>query len=155
MGALGISTDAAATTVSLATGAAVKALTVGSTNSTSSTTVQAGTGGIAINAAGLVSVLPVSVTAAGATVVNNVRVGQAVYTGLTTASTSAQILTLTNSLITATSAILVSAANFGANDAQMTVTRVIPGTGTAAITVLNNGAAALNGNIVLTFWILS
>lgn len=43
-GALGISTDASATTISIGTGGAVKGLTIGSTNTTSSTVVQAGTG---------------------------------------------------------------------------------------------------------------
>jgi hypothetical protein len=42
--ALGISTDASATTVNIATGAAVKTTVLGSTNSTSATTVQSGSG---------------------------------------------------------------------------------------------------------------
>lgn len=48
-GALGISTDASATTVSFATGGAVKSVTLGSTNSTSATIVQSGSGNVAIN----------------------------------------------------------------------------------------------------------
>ena len=55
----------------------------------------------------------INVTAAGATVVNNAQVGTATYTGLTTATTVSQVLTLTNSFISATSNLLVSAANFG------------------------------------------
>jgi len=47
--ACGISTDAFATTVSVATGGAVKAVTLGSTNTTSSTVVKSGTGNIAMN----------------------------------------------------------------------------------------------------------
>lgn len=43
-GAMAISGDAAATTVTLGTGAAVKTLTVGSTNTTSATTLQCGSG---------------------------------------------------------------------------------------------------------------
>jgi len=50
-GALNISADAAATTVSLATGAGVKAVTLGSTNTTSSTTVQSGSGALDITSA--------------------------------------------------------------------------------------------------------
>lgn len=49
--ALGISTDASATTVSLATGGAVKAVTLGSTNSTSATTVQSGSGALNVTSA--------------------------------------------------------------------------------------------------------
>lgn len=47
--ACGISTDASATTVSLATGGAVKTVTLGSTNTTSSTAIKSGTGNVAIN----------------------------------------------------------------------------------------------------------
>jgi hypothetical protein len=36
----------------------------------------------------------------------------------------------------------------------MTVGRVIPGAGSFTVSAINNGAAALNGNIVLAFWIL-
>jgi hypothetical protein len=45
-GALNISSDASATTVNVATGAAVKTAKFGSTNTTSITTIQAGTGGL-------------------------------------------------------------------------------------------------------------
>lgn len=48
-GALGISTDASATTVSFATGAAVKTVTLGSTNTTSATSIKSGSGNVAIN----------------------------------------------------------------------------------------------------------
>jgi len=47
---VGVSTDASTTTVSLATGAGVKTVTLGSTNSTSTTNLQAGSGGIKIPA---------------------------------------------------------------------------------------------------------
>jgi len=46
---LNISTDASATTVNIATGAAVKTATFGSTNSTSATAIKSGTGNIALN----------------------------------------------------------------------------------------------------------
>ena len=45
---LSISSDASATTVAIATGAAVKGLTLGSTNSTSASTLQSGSGALAI-----------------------------------------------------------------------------------------------------------
>lgn len=47
--ALNISTDASATTVNFATGAAVKTLTVGSTNTTSATALKSGSGNIVAN----------------------------------------------------------------------------------------------------------
>lgn len=49
-GVLGISTDAAATTVNLGTGAGAKTITLGSTNTTSTTNLQSGSGGIKIPA---------------------------------------------------------------------------------------------------------
>jgi hypothetical protein len=47
-GAMSISTDASATTVNIATGGAVKTVTLGSTNTTSATTVQSGSGALNI-----------------------------------------------------------------------------------------------------------
>lgn len=47
--ALNISTDVNATAVNVATGAAAKTLTLGSTNTTSSTTIQSGSGGLAFS----------------------------------------------------------------------------------------------------------
>jgi len=46
---ISIGSDAAANTINLATGVAVKSLTVGSTNTTSSTAIKSGTGNIAMN----------------------------------------------------------------------------------------------------------
>lgn len=51
-GALGISTDASATTLSIGTGGAVKGLTLGSTNSTSASTLQSGSGALNVTATG-------------------------------------------------------------------------------------------------------
>ena len=48
-GALSISTDAANTTVNIATGSGIKTTTLGSTGGASSTTIQSGTGGIFLN----------------------------------------------------------------------------------------------------------
>ena len=45
--------------------------------------------------------------------------------------------------------------NKGANDAQMTVTRVEPAAGSFIVTGTNNGAAALNGDVIISFWILA
>lgn len=47
-GAIGLSTDATAATVSLVTGAGVKLLTIGSTNTTSSTIIQSGSGDVIV-----------------------------------------------------------------------------------------------------------
>lgn len=130
------------------------ATTIGSTTGAAATTVQGGTGGIAINAAGIVTMLPATDSQAGAAVTINANVGVGTFTGLTTAAAASQVFTITNSLCTATSAILCTLANLGANDAQMTVQRVVPGAGSFTVTAKNNGAAALNGDVIITFWII-
>lgn len=143
-------------TVQIANGAAANVVTVGSTNGAAATTLQAGTGGLALNAAGIVSMAPVTDTQASpsATSIIGARVGKATFTGFTTAAAGIQAFTITNALVTAASGILVSAHNEGANDAKMTVSRVLAGAGTFDVVLTNNGAAALNGNVVITFWVI-
>jgi len=89
------------------------------------------------------------------TVVNNSRIGSVTFTGYTQAAAATLVLTLTNSFITATSPIIATAMNAGTNDAQMQITRIKQGSGTADITIKNQGAAALNGDMVLSYIILS
>lgn len=158
-GEIDISADAAATTVKLGTGAGAKTVTVGSTNSTSATTVNSGTGGITLETgatAGNIAMTPATNSAAGTSLTLNGRLGQATFTGQTTASGSSQAFTITNSSVTGTTqAILVSADNLGSNDAQMTITRVLQAANTLTVTLKNNGAAALNGDVHITFHILN
>lgn len=89
------------------------------------------------------------------TVVNNSRIGSITFTGYTQAAAATLILTLTNSFISATSPIIASVQNAGANDAQMQITRILQGSGTADITITNQGAAALNGDMVLSYIVLA
>lgn len=141
--------------VNIGTGTAAHVVTMGSVTGAASTTIQAGTAGLALNAAGAVSVQTATNSAAGTTVVLNARVGIATYTGQTTASGSTITLTLTNSVIAATSAILLTLNNIGTNDAELTVQQIKPGVGTASIIAKNNGADALNGDIHVAFWVLN
>jgi len=118
------------------------------------------TTGAGAGVGGLISVANNAAAAAGGpsatvTVVNNARVGVITFAGYTQAAAATLVLTLTNSFIAAGSCILTSATNVGSNDAQMNVSRIKPGSGTADITIVNNGAAALNGNMQLNFWVLS
>jgi hypothetical protein len=154
-GAIGIGNDANAQAVNIGTGAANRTVTVGSTNTTSTTTVQSGTGGISLEAAGIVDMVPATATVAGVGLTINANVGVGTFTGQVTASAASQVFTITNSVCTVGSAILVSASNLGGNDAQMTVTRVTPGAGSFTVTLTNNGAAALNGDVIITFWIIA
>lgn len=154
--AINISADAAATTVNIGTGAGAKTVKLGSLTTTSTTTIQSGTGGIFLDGGGIVTVGAISATVASptATAVVNVPVGQAVFTGFTTAAAASQTFTITNSSASAASVILVSVSTLGSNDAQLTVTRVKPGSGTFDVTVVNNGAAAVNGDVHVNFWVI-
>lgn len=138
-------------------GANATTMTMGNTTGASTYNVNAGTGGFNVSSAGIATVAAATASVASptATAVINANVGSATFTGFTTASASAQVFTITNSKVTTSSHIIVSAANEGSNDAQMTVTRVNRGAGTFDVTLLNNGAAALNGNVTITFWALS
>lgn len=106
-------------------------------------------------AGGTISITPATVSGATATQILNARLGQATFTGFTTAAAATQVFTITNSLVSATNALKVSASNQGSNDAQMTITRVNQGAGTFDVSLKNNGAAALNGNVLITFWVLN
>lgn len=123
-------------------------------------------GGIAISAGGTISLDTVTAdgeiqivagtnSAAGAAITQDTYTGVVTLTGLTTVSAATEDITVTCAKVAATSGVLVTAANLGANDAQMTVTRVTPGAGSFVVRLTNNGAAALNGNLILSFIVLS
>ena len=76
------------------------------------------------------------------------------FTGFTTAAGASQVFTIDNSQIVSASAVFVTAANLGANDAKMTVTRVLTATGSVAITLTNNGTQALDGTVNITLWLV-
>lgn len=144
-------------TLSIATGAVANVVTIGSTTASAQLILQAGSGatGLKLNAAGNVQMVPATVSDATGTAVLNSRVGVVTYTGFTTAAAGSQVFTVTNSVVSATSAIICTLANVGANDAQMTIQRVLPAAGSFSVTAKNNGAAALNGNVLLTFWVIA
>ncbi len=103
-GALGISTDASATTISFGTGGAVKGITIGSTNSTSSTAIACGTGGASLgNSANNHTT---TVGSKNGTCTTVVQAGSGGIT-LTGAVTSANAIAVTSGNITATSGNLV------------------------------------------------
>jgi hypothetical protein len=144
-------------TINVATGAVANVLTIGSTTGAASTTIQAGTAGIALSAAGMVSMVPAtdSQTSPTAASTVNANVVVATFTGFTTAAAGTQVFTITNSKIAVTSGVLVDIHNEGSNDAQMTIMRRKCAAGSIEITTKNNGAAALNGDVVITLWVVS
>jgi hypothetical protein len=143
-------------TIDIGTGLTTGSMQIGNHTSTNSVAIESGSGGVNFTSGGLLSMDFLTATQASptATAVINGRQCYAVFTGFTTASGAKQVFIITNSIITNASSIIVTAINLGSNDAEMTVTRVVPGSGTVSITLTNNGAAALNGDVHITMLVL-
>ncbi len=142
--------------ITIGDGLTTGSIQIGNHTSSNTVDIESGTGGVNIISGGLMSMdfLTDIVASPTATAVINGRQCYASYTGFTTAAAASQVFIITNSIITAGSSIIVTANNLGSNDAQMTVTRVLPGAGTVSITLKNNGAAALNGQVNITMLVL-
>lgn len=155
-GASAVSVNVGTGALNLGTNAVAHTVTVGGTTGAAATVIQAGTGKIALSSAGLVTMVALTVTssAAGTSVTLNTNVGAATFTGSTTASAGTVTLTVNNSVAAATSQVLYGISNQGSNDAQMTLQRLKLGAGTMDFTFKNNGAAALNGDVIISFWII-
>ena len=122
--------------------------------------ITGGTGSVDINSQGFLSSeagTATDATGPGATaaVTISTNVGVATLSNFTTAAGATLVLTVTNTLVSATSAILVSVSTLGANDAQIFARRVKPAAGSFEVTLFNDGAAALNGNLIVTFWVVT
>jgi len=130
------------------------AIVLNASNAAGGIDISTGGGSVDISSAGLVSMVAGTDSQAGDTCTINTNVFAATYTGFTTAAAASQVFTITNSLISTTSQVLITVSNLGSNDAQMTMTRVKQAAGSVAVTCTNNGAAALNGNVVITGWVI-
>ena len=142
-------------TIHIGDGAIGNLITIGSTTAAAATTIQAASGGIILSSAGNVKMAPGTVSAAAYAATLSTQVGQVTLTGQVLGNGAAQVLTITNTLCTTSTPIQVTVCNLGTNNAQLTVTRVQPKAGSFEVTVFNNGAAALNGDIQVNFWLLS
>ena len=133
---------------------AVGNVSIGGDLTVSGTTILAGDVEITSN---IVSMIPATDTEASPTAAVTIdqRVFKATFTGFATAAAASQAFTITNSEFVAGSGVFVTVSNAGSNDAKMTLTRVnVETTGTLIINTVNNGAAALNGDVVITGWII-
>lgn len=159
-GGAGLDIDIVATGGSVniqGTQAAADAITINASNAAGGIDISTGGGSIDISSAGFVTMVPATDTQASpsASSTLNVNVGAATFTGFTTASAASQVFTIVNSIITTSSKLFVTVCNEGANDAQMTVMRVKRIAGSMEVTCKNNGAAALNGNVTVNFWVIA
>jgi len=178
-GTVGMSEDAVAQNVNIATGAAAKVISIGNAIGATSVAIDSGTGDITatstdditldatgdlsldaaqidINAtAGDVTVTVATQTVAGVALTNSARVSQSTFSGQTTGAAADQVFTITNTFVTTANTVFVSVSNDGANDAQMSISRVKQLAGSIEITLTNNGAAALSGNVMISIWVMS
>ncbi len=122
-----------------------------------SVNIRSDSGGITLNSGtGAVLMTPQTGSVAGVSLTLNARVGVATFTGQTTGAGSNEDFTITNSSLGAGDGVFVTVSNLGSNDADMTLEGVITQTaGTLTVHTQNNGAAALNGDVVITFWIIN
>jgi hypothetical protein len=133
-----------------------RTVTVGSVTAASGTAIRSGTNGIDFTAAGIVRMAQAVDTQAANAVTINANVGKGTFTGLTTAAGTEEILTVTNNLCTVTSPVLVTIASATAGaDVMLTIQHVELLNGSFKVYYVNQGAAALATNVILTFWLLS
>lgn len=153
--AIGVGVDDNDFAINIGT-AGERAIGIGNAVGATGVTLTGGsTNGIVLASSGNIKLTPATDTQASAAVTLNAKVGVATFTGLTTAAAGTQDLTLTNSEISEGSGVIVTVSNLGANDAQMIVTRTLTAAGSMTCTVRNDGAAALNGDIILSFIVLN
>lgn len=140
----------------VATEAAADAIVLNSSNAAGGIDLLTGGGEISISSSGNVSMAPATQSSATTSMTINSRVGVGTFTGQTTAAGSTLDLTITNSALGAGDGVFVTVSNRGTNDADMTLEGVITQTaGSLVVHTKNNGAAALNGDVIVTFWIIN
>ncbi len=156
-GSILVGNDAVAQAIGIGTGAAARTITVGNVTGATAININGGTGGINLSSAGIFTLDAVTDSQASpsATSVIDANVGSATFTGFTTAAAGTQDFTITNALVTTSSQILCTVCNEGANDAQMNIRRITRAAGSFVVKVVNDGAAALNGNLTITFMVLN
>jgi hypothetical protein len=118
-------------------------------------------GGILLFAHGNVRVPPATSTAASPAVAVEIDqwVGVATFTGFTTAMGASETFDISNSRVTTTSGLIVSAVNLNAsgNGGQIAVTGTLQGAGAFVVTITNNGVGDLGAgdDILISFWVLA
>jgi hypothetical protein len=112
-----------------------------------------------LTANGGFSPLSTKVTAAAFSATNNATVGTVTLTGQTLAANATQAITISNNLVTTTSAVLVSISNLNVstNGAYLTIQGIIQAAGSFIIEVKNNSGATLatTDTIIIGFQVLS
>ncbi len=138
------------------TEAVANAIVLDASNASGGIDLSTGGGAIDLSSSGNVTMVPVTGSVAGVSLTLNGRVGVATFTGQTTGAAANVDLTITNSSVTQGQGVLCTVSNIGSNDADITLEGCITETaGTLLLRCQNNGAAALNGDMVATFWLIN
>lgn len=152
---LNLATGTGNKVVHIADSAGANTVTLGSTNTTSTTTINAGSGGVVVVSGGIASVASIIAATGGSPRTNNVNVGQCIFSGFTTAVGAQETLVINNTKVTANSVVLVSVSNSDPNNGTMGVAGFFSSANTLTVQVqnfdLNN---PLVGNIIVNFWVL-
>jgi hypothetical protein len=138
-----------------ATEAAADAIVINASNAAGGIDLSTGGGSIDLSSAGAVTMVPGSQSVASptASATQNTNVGKVTFTGFTTASGGDQDYTITNSAVSATSGVFVSvSSDGGGNDADITIEGVRVSAGSFVVHTTNNGPAALNTDVVITWF---
>ena len=100
--------------------------------------------------------VPATASVAGVSLTVNSRVFVATFTGQTTGSGVNVDFTITNSALGAGDGIFCTVSNKGSNDADIALEGCITETaGTLICRCENAGSAALNGDVIITGWIIN
>lgn len=135
--------------------AAASAIVINASDAAGGIDLTTGGGSIDLSSSGFVTMAPAVSSVAGNGLTINATVGSATFTGQTTAAGAQATFTITNSQVAATSALFVTVTNVGSNDARMTLEQVKPAAGSFEVMTQNNGAAALNGDVIINFWVIA
>lgn len=151
-----IGADADDYNIALGTGGE-RDLLIGNTTGVTSVTVQSGTGGISLDSDGTgnIELVPATDSAAATSITLDAKLGAATFTGVTTASGAQETFTITNSEVSATSAIMVTVSNVGTDDARMSLEQVKPAAGSFEVMTQNNGGDALGDDVTISFHVLN
>lgn len=90
-------------------------------------------------------------SSAGASHTLNASRGRVTATGLTTASGADETITITNNKVAATSGIIVGICTVTATDARPVLEKVVPAAGSFTVQYVNDGAASLDGDLIISF----
>lgn len=162
----GIVTTSALNTVITSTNTTAAAISLTASGIGGGILLTSSTGGVEVTSTGSFVVNTSGLFSSAATVTTtespsnaatiNANVGVATFTGFSTAAAADQSFVITNSLVSATSGILITVSNTGTNVAFMSLSAVHPAAGSFTVITTNvAAAAALNGNVIITFWVIA